>query len=64
MGKYISLLAKWSIFWTALDNAEKLLIIRMIGYRGKYPTTGVSPLLMARLLQINLKRCHKRVGGK
>ena len=41
------------------NDTEKLIIMRMIGYGGGYPSSGVSPLLMARLLRLSLKRCHK-----
>ena len=52
------LLEKWCNFWSALDAAEKLLILRMIGYKGNYPSVGVSSALVARLLMMTLKNCH------
>jgi hypothetical protein len=59
-----SLLAKWCVFWHLLEDAEKLIIMRMIGYGGGYPSSGVSPLLMARLLRLSLKHCHKTESKK
>ena len=42
----------------------KGVIMRMIGYSGGYPSSGVSPLLMARLLRLSLKHCHKTESKK
>ena len=64
MAKIRGLLAKWCAFWSLLDDAEKLIIMRMIGYRGGYPSLGESPLLMARLLRLTLERCHKSESEK
>lgn len=64
MAKIRGLLAKWCAFWRLLDDAEKLIIMRMIGYRGGYPSLGVSPLLMARLLRLSLECCHKSESKK
>ena len=64
MAKIQGLLAKWCVFWRLLDDAEKLIIMRMIGYSGGYPSFGVSPLLMARLLRLTLERCHKSESKK
>ena len=44
------LLTKWCRFWRGLSNDERLVIMRLLGYMGKYPMTGVSAVLMADLL--------------
>lgn len=59
MTKSRSLMAKWNVFWISLEAAEKLLVLRMLGYRGAYPRLGVSSTLVARLLRLTLKSCHK-----
>lgn len=58
------LFEKWCAFWRALEEKEKLVIMRMVGYTGAYPASGVSPLLIARLLRKMLYCCHKRDGRK
>lgn len=59
-----SLLVKWCVFWHMLGDLEKLCIMRMVGYRGSFPSTGVSALLVARLLRLALKGCHKHEAEK
>ena len=48
------ILLKWSRFWNSLSNAEKLVIMRFVGYNGQYPRVGISAMLAAELLLLSL----------
>ena len=48
------ILVKWSYFWHSLSNAEKLVIMRFVGYNGQYPRAGISAMLAAELLILSL----------
>lgn len=50
------ILLKWSRFWHSLSNAEKLVIMRFVGYNGQYPRVGISATLAAELLMLSLMR--------
>lgn len=54
------ILLKWSRFWHSLSNAEKLVIMRFVGYNGQYPRAGISAMLAAELLILSLM--EKRVS--